>query len=71
MEDELLVVARKPNEFEGKLRESEPQSSRWLIRLNTRLVKLARMDKILRGAMEQSVSVSDGFVKWLGGKLVN
>lgn len=39
--------------------------------MNSSLVKQTRMYKDLRGMVEQSMSVSDGFVSRFGGDLVN
>lgn len=47
------------------------KSGHRLIRLNTMLVILVGMYKVLRGDIEPSVSVLDRFVKWLDGDLVN
>lgn len=66
---ELRRVIQKRNEFEGRRKEleMEPESGRRLICLNTMLVKQARMDKMLRGVIEQSVDISHGLINRLGG----
>lgn len=63
-------VVEKRSEFEEKWRELEAKSNHWLIRVSIHLVKHARMEKVLRGFIEQSVTVFDGFVSRVGGELV-
>lgn len=57
----LGKVAKKCNEFEGKLGEVKVESGGRLIRLNNLLVRQACIDKILRGRIEQSVAVFDEY----------
>lgn len=69
--EELAKVAEKRSDFESKLREVKAESGRRLLRLSTLLVMKTSVDKVLRGIIEQSVSIFDGFVNRLGSELVN
>lgn len=64
-------IAEKRKDRESKLRESESESCHRLLGLKHVLVKQARVDKVLRGVIEQSVSAFDGFVSRLGRELIN
>lgn len=64
-------VAKRRNEFEGRLRKVEAKFCCRFIRLSTVLVKMACMDRIFCAVVEQYVTVFDGLVNPLGGELVN
>lgn len=49
----------------------DSESGRRLVLLNNMLVKQTCMDKVLRGVIDQSVSVFEGFVNRLCGDLIN
>lgn len=69
MKSDLGNVTTKLNEFEGNLRGVPSVSGRGSICLKTLLPKQARMDKVLRDIIDQSVSSFHGLVSCLGGEL--
>lgn len=63
-------VARNLNEFETRLSGVWAESGRRLVHLNTMFLVKARVDKLLRGVIKQSVSVFGGIATRLGDDIV-
>lgn len=64
---ELRKVAEKRTELESRVTKVEAESGCRLIRLNTMMGKQARMEKVLRDVIKESVGVFDRFVNRHGG----